>query len=146
MVIGKDVLLKVLDDAGKTIQEHIRTEMNDYKCETERRKLELIDLITTTVKDIEDQGNISKTVLFETLKSSIEAIEIKVKESINKIQERGKQIIDEGVKKLNEGVQKLNKEKENAIKEIQEAKKGKVLFVCFFCQIFSRKQIINIGV
>ncbi|XP_060571245.1 uncharacterized protein LOC132729492 [Ruditapes philippinarum] len=68
LIIGKDVVRKVLEDVGKTIQEQIRNEMDEYKQETEKRKLELIDIINLKVKDIEDKGNVSLAKLNDAIK------------------------------------------------------------------------------
>jgi predicted ArsR family transcriptional regulator len=129
LIIGKDVVRKVLEDVGKTIQEQIRNEMDEYKQETEKRKLELIDIINLKVKDIEDKGNVSLAKLNDAINSSIDAFDAKVKQSIQEIENlerKGKETLESVA---NDGVQKVNKEKENAIKEIQKAaEKCKALF------------------
>jgi hypothetical protein len=117
LIIGKDVVRKVLEDVGKTIQEQIRNEMDEYKKKTEERKLELIKDIDLKVKEIEEKGNVS----LAQLKSFIDAFETKVTESIQEIDSqtrKGKETIESVT---NDGVQNVNKEKENAIKEIQKA-------------------------
>ncbi|XP_060579508.1 uncharacterized protein LOC132736368, partial [Ruditapes philippinarum] len=121
LIIGKDVVRKVLEDVGKTIQEQIRNEMDEYKQETEKRKLELIDIINLKVKDIEDKGNVSLAKLNDAINSSIDAFDAKVKQSIQEIENlarKGKETLESVA---NDGVQTVNKEKENAIKEIQKA-------------------------
>jgi hypothetical protein len=115
-----------LEDVGKTIQEQIRNEMDEYKQETEKRKLELIDIINLKVKDIE---NVSLAQLNDAINSSIDAFDAKVKQSIQEIDNlarKGKETLESVV---NDGVQTVNKEKENAIMDIQKAaEKCKALF------------------
>jgi hypothetical protein len=121
LVIGKDVVRKVLDDLGKTIQEQIRNEMDEYKQKTKEKKLELINIINLKIKDIEEKGNVSLAKLNGAVKLSIDAFEAKVKESIQEIDSqtrKGKETIEIVT---NYGVQNVNKEKESAIKEIQKA-------------------------
>jgi dGTP triphosphohydrolase len=121
LIIGKDVVRKVLEDVGKTIQEQIRNGMNEYKQDTEKRKLELIDIISIKVKDIEDKRIVSLAQLNDAINSSIDAFEAKVKQSIQEIDNlarKGKETLESVAK---DGVQNVNKEKENAIQEIQQA-------------------------
>ncbi|XP_060607621.1 uncharacterized protein LOC132759790 [Ruditapes philippinarum] len=117
LIIGKDVVRKVLDDVGKTIQEQIRNEMDVYKQKTEERKLELINSVNLKIKDIEEKGNVS----LAKLKSSIDAFETKVTESIQEIDSRTRKGIETIESVTNDGVQNVKEEKENAIKEIQKA-------------------------
>ncbi|XP_060588076.1 uncharacterized protein LOC132743564 [Ruditapes philippinarum] len=121
LIIGKDVVRKVLDDVRKTIQEQIKNEMNEYKQKTEERKLELINIINLKVKDIEEKGNVSLVQLNGAVQSSIDAFEAKVKESIQEIDSQTKKGKETLESVTNDGVQNVNKEKENAMKEIQKA-------------------------
>jgi hypothetical protein len=121
LIIGKDVVRKVLEDVGKAIQEQIRNGIDEYKQETEKRKLELIGIISVKVKDIEDKGNISLVHLNDAIKSSIDAFDAKVKQSIQEIDNLTRKGNEALESVANDGVQNINKEKENAIKEIQKA-------------------------
>jgi hypothetical protein len=92
-----------LEDVGKTIQEQIRNEMDEYKKKTEEQKLELIDIVKLQVKAIEDKGNVSLNQLNDALKLSVDTFDAKVQKAIQDIEVVAK------------------KETENAIKEIQKA-------------------------
>ncbi|XP_060560444.1 uncharacterized protein LOC132720333 [Ruditapes philippinarum] len=92
--------------------------MDEYKQETEKRKLELIDIINLKVKDIE---NVSLAQLNDAINSSIDAFDAKVKQSIQEIDNlarKGKETLESVA---NDGVQTVTKEKENAIMDIQKA-------------------------
>ncbi|XP_053382737.1 lamin-1-like [Mercenaria mercenaria] len=132
LVIGKDDIRKVLDDIAKAVQDKIKTEMNEYMKEAEKKKLELINVTNKSVKAIGNQGKISIAELDNALKSAIDVIEKQTKESLKKVQAEA----DKGVNKLevkaeagekqieestDKGVNKLEVKAEVGEKQIEES-------------------------
>ena len=123
LIIGKEMLRQVLEDAGKDIQQLIRNERNEYKIEAEKQKLELIDNVNMKVREIADERNVSVGQLKETLKASVDALEAKAQER--------KKMLDETV---DEGIKNVKAETENALKKIQianESKRTDIFRRCF---------------
>ncbi|XP_053403583.1 uncharacterized protein LOC128558439 isoform X2 [Mercenaria mercenaria] len=86
LVIGTDVVRKVLDSVAKAVQDEIGTEMNVHKKEAEKKKLELIKITRTYIKVINKQGKVSMAQLDKALQSANDEIEKQRRKSVKIIQ------------------------------------------------------------
>ena len=124
LIIGKEVLRQVLEDAGKDIQQIIKNERNAYKAEDKKRKLDLIDTVNTKVQENADERTVSSEQLKMILKASEDTL-ARAQEIKQEIKDMGEQRKHSLEKVASEGIKNVKTEKENALEEIQKAKQSK---------------------